>query len=89
MIMMRILKQILFTTLILFGASLATFAQKDDQRRRPPKPEPPVIVVPDKKSDKNNNPDRDKPRDDKRGKGKRDNDESSFVNLETFITLTD
>ena len=59
----QILKRILFITIISFGASLTTFAQR--QEKPPPKKDPPIVVVPpkkdDKKDDKKNDDDK-KPR---------------------------
>lgn len=76
---MKVLRQILFAVLILCGAAFATFAQKGDDRKvAPKKGDPPVIVVqPDKKNNKNNNNDnRERPRDNKKSKPKKDNDEA-------------
>jgi hypothetical protein len=55
---MRILKQILFMTLLVIGLSMTAMAQKDDNQNRPKK-DPPVIVPPDK-----DRPKPDKPKDD-------------------------
>jgi hypothetical protein len=53
---MKILKQILFMTLVVIGLSMTTMAQRNNNQNRPPK-DPPTIPAPDK----NRPPDR--PRD--------------------------
>ncbi|MGI8555642.1 MAG: hypothetical protein ACR2LT_04720 [Pyrinomonadaceae bacterium] len=61
--MIKILKQLLFITIITLCASFAAFAQKNDgDKKPPPKDPPPVIVVKPKEKDS------DKPKDDNGGK---------------------
>jgi vacuolar-type H+-ATPase subunit F/Vma7 len=48
---MKILKQLLFITVITICTSLAAYAQKQDEKRTPPKDKPPVVQVPDRKKD--------------------------------------
>lgn len=53
------IKQILFTAIMIIGFSVAASAQKDDGKKDPPpKPKPPVIVV------KPKDPPKDPPKDD-------------------------
>lgn len=64
-IVMKILKQILFTLLIVGTFSLGALAQKTDDKKNPPPKDPPPKVVPRPKNDekpKNPPPDKDKPR---------------------------
>ena len=55
---MKVLKQILFMTIVVIGFSMTAMAQKqdDDKKNRPPK-DPPQIVAPDKDKPKDNNND--------------------------------
>ena len=55
---MKVLKQILFMTIVVIGLSMTAMAQKqdDDKKNRPPK-DPPQIVAPDKDKPKDNNND--------------------------------
>lgn len=56
---MKIFKQLLFTSLMTAAFSLTAMAQNQDDKKPPKKPDPPVIVVPDKDKPK------DRPKDDK------------------------
>lgn len=62
-IVMKNLKHILFTLLIVGTFSLAAMAQSDDKKNPPPK-DPPPKVVPKPKDEKPKNPppDKDKPK---------------------------
>ncbi len=50
--MIKIIKQLLFITLITIGASCAAFAQNKDDKKTPPKGIPPVVVVKQKEPEK-------------------------------------
>lgn len=58
-IVIKILKQLLFITIIGFCASLTAFAQSNDNQPPPKKGKPPVVVVKPKEPEK--------PKDDNRG----------------------
>ena len=55
----KILKQLLFITILSLCASFTTFAQRGNDNRTPPKEKPPVVVVKPKEPEK--------PKDDNRG----------------------
>jgi hypothetical protein len=64
---MKILKQLIFMSLVMIGLSMTAMAQRqDDKKNPPPKQDPPKIVVPDKDrppdkpKDDNNNSNRPK-----------------------------
>ncbi|MGI8467971.1 MAG: hypothetical protein ACR2N3_05915 [Pyrinomonadaceae bacterium] len=56
--MIRILKQLLFITIIGICTSLSAFAQRDGDKKPPPKDPPPVVVVKPKEPDKPKNDNR-------------------------------
>lgn len=63
--MMKFLRQILLTALLVVGFSLTAAAQRDDNQNRPPKKDPPTIPAPDKDRPK------DRPKDDDRNNNNR------------------
>ena len=65
---MKLLKQILFMSLLFICFSMTATAQKDDDKNRPKK-DPPVIVAPDK-----DRPKPDRPRDDNKNRPKKPQD---------------
>lgn len=72
-IVMNILKNLIYTIIIIAGVSLSASAQKNNDKRVPPKEGNPPIVKPKEKDDKP----KEKPRED-RDKPKKPNNESSY-----------
>jgi hypothetical protein len=69
MIVMKFIKQLIFSSMLVIGLSLAVSAQRDDQKK-PPK-DPPVVTPGGPKKPKDNPPPRDSGGDKGRGGGKK------------------
>lgn len=72
---MKLIKQILFSSIIMICASMATFAQKQDDKKPPPKQDPPPkVIVKDK-----DKPREDRPKNDNSNRPRRPDGEMSGI----------